>query len=108
MQRVWYRERPARSHRDTGARQRAHDLERVERIAAGGVENLSQERARQRDAEMRMYELVERGGVERTDLEVDESLGRPRMTQLFDERALDACPAGQERANVLDARRRVA
>ena len=80
------------------ARERAHDLERVEGVSARGLMHLRQQRSRQRDVEVGLHDLVQRREIERADVQVAAARGAP---QLVDERALEARAAREQDTDVL-------
>ena len=101
VERLGERKRLPGFDRDASALQRSNDLERVERIPAGRVVHLRQERARKDDSQMRLHDPVERKHSEWADLDLLIPPRRKRSPQLREQRALERRPAREQQADVL-------
>lgn len=95
VQRLGDGQRLARLDGYSRALQRPNDLERVERIAAGCLVHLGEERAWERRAEVAMDHAVKGLHVERGDVDDDHPLGRKRAPELGEQGALQGRTARQ-------------
>ena len=69
---------------DARSLKHAHDLERVERIAARAVVHLGEQRSRERHPEVLVDDAVQARRLERADVDARVALGRERAQQLVD------------------------
>ena len=87
VQRLRHRQRLTRLDRDARASEHPDDLERVERVSAGGAVHLGEKRAGQRDAEVVLDDVMQRTEIERArpSTVVKRPSGK-RPSELVDER----------------------
>ena len=86
--------------------ERASELEREERVAAGDLPDPQEHRPRKRDIEASAEELVERANTERTQVELEQPLRRHVAAQRRGELAARGQDGGDRFA--FEARQRIA